>query len=128
QESLNALQIEDAQERAKELLRIQAEVLRTKAALYTLEDHQLDVELPLDEDVQVRLVQPPAKFDEMGRAQKYTPKELEELRAPANLPGFRGASDDLRSKIWIQATVVRKKSDPAAPRLSVILILGNAEE
>jgi hypothetical protein len=123
QEYINAAQAGDAQEAA----RVQAEFLRTRAALYTLEDHEVEVELPLEEDVKVRLGQPLAKFDEKGNPQKYTAKELEELRAPAELPGYRGERDDLRDKVWIQATVVRKKSDPA-PRLSMVLIIGDVRE
>jgi hypothetical protein len=128
QEYLNAALIEDVQERFQEVLRIQGEIVQTRAALYTLEEHEADVELPLDEDVKVRLLQPPPKFDDKGNIQKYTAKELEELRAPANLPGYRGERDELRDKIWIQATVVRKKSDPTAPRLSMVVILGDVAE
>jgi hypothetical protein len=110
------------------MLRIQDEVVRTKAALYSLEDHEVEVELALDDEVKVRLAQPPGKFDEKGNPQKYTARELEELRAPANLPGYRGERDDLRDKVWIQATVVRMKGDPMVPRLSVVLILGEVQE
>src|SRR5262249_28215190 len=76
QEFLRARQIADAQERFQELARIQAEVGQTNAALYTLVDHQVEMELPVPEDVKVRLAVPPPKFDDKGNIQKYTAKEL----------------------------------------------------
>ena len=122
-ELVDALQIEDVNDRAAEVQRIQGDLLAAQAELYTFEDHQLDAELRLTDDFQVRTLQPPVAFDEKGNVRRYTPKELQELRGPGNRPGFKGDRDDLRPGQILLLTLVRKQGS-ATPLAWQALILG----
>jgi hypothetical protein len=84
---------------------------RQEANLYTFQPKE--VELQTTEDLKVRLLHPPAQFDDKGRIKKYTPKELKELKGTdPKLPGYSGDFSDLQTEQIIQVTLVRKKGEP----------------
>jgi hypothetical protein len=126
-ELVGALQIEDVNERVAELQRIQTDLLAAQAELYTFEDRQLDAELKVTDDFQVRTLQPPVAFDEKGNIRRYTPKELHELRGPGNRPGFKGERDDLRPGQILLLTLVRKPGS-ATPLVWQAVILAEPAE
>ncbi len=128
QELLAATLIADVEERVAEVVRLRGEILQAQANLYTVEDHELDLEASLSDDTIFRLSQPPAKFDDKGNVQKYTAKELKELRGPADLPGYKGERDDVRVNTWILVNVVRKKSEPNTIRVGSLVVLGDVEQ
>jgi hypothetical protein len=68
-----------------------------------------NVEMPLVDDVKVRLRNPPANFDDKGKPKKYTQKELAELKGPdKKLPGYTGALEDLKSGQIVTVYLVKK--------------------
>jgi hypothetical protein len=72
----------------------------------------LDLE-PADEMV-VRTMFLPEKFDDKGKPKKYTAKELKELRGPdASLPGYSADNDSLKDGQIVTVYLVRKKRVPA---------------
>ena len=56
-----------------------------------------DFEFDVDDDVAIRLQQPPPAFDDKGQPRKYTTAELKELKGPdANVPGYPADFTDLK--------------------------------
>jgi hypothetical protein len=88
---------------------------RQEANLYTYQAKE--VELQTTDDLKVRLLHPPAAFDDKGRIKKYTAKELKELKgSDPKLPGYSGEFSDLQTDQVIQVTLVRKKGEtPVKP-------------
>jgi len=79
-----------------------------------------DVELRPSDDMKVRMIQPPADFNEKGRPRKYTEKELKELKgSDPKLPGYSADFDNLKAdqvvKVYLSARKDARKS-PARGR------------
>ena len=115
----------DIRDRLQEVPRLQVEIAKARANVIGYDDHELNLDLPLADDVTIRLAQPPPKFDEKGNIARYTAEELAELRGTEKLPGFKGDKDDLRNDVWVRITVVRKMKEDG-PRISMAMILGDA--
>jgi hypothetical protein len=64
------------------------------------------VELPLGEDVKVRIKVPPEQFDDKGNIKRYTPAELRELKGKdTSLPGYEASLEALQPDVKVQVTV-----------------------
>jgi hypothetical protein len=101
-------------------------------------------ELDADDEVIVRVLTPPLKFDEKGKPQKYTSQELQELKGPdPNLPGYTSSFDSVKRGSLVQIKVgpprivLEEKGPPkkegegvSRPQVSMIVILqeGNATQ
>src|SRR5258708_6442750 len=70
-----------------------------------------DVDFQPTEDMKVRMMNPPAKF-ENGKVKRYTSKELKEMRGDGKLPGYSADLESLRSDQIVQLHLVRKKDAP----------------
>jgi hypothetical protein len=92
---------------AKKTLRVQLQVAKNKNE---------DVEWQATDDVNVRMPNPPAQFDDKGRVKMYTAKELRELKGNDRLPGYPAEFSDLKSGQSVQVTLVRKKGGPRQPK------------
>lgn len=76
-------------------------------------DRWQNQEVPVGDDVIVRLAQPPAATDEKGRFKRYTKKELDELRGPdKKLPGYTGTLDDLKEGAYVAVYLSRRSGGP----------------
>jgi hypothetical protein len=55
------------------------------------------VEMQANDDMKVRMLNPPADFDLKGRPRKYTSKELRDMKGPdTKLPGYTAEFDDIK--------------------------------
>jgi hypothetical protein len=81
-----------------------------------------DVDLQGDENMKVRIVQPPIEYDDKGNAKKHTKAELAALKGPdKNLPGYTSDYDQLRTGQYVQvyppkAKQKTKTTDKTAPK------------
>lgn len=74
-----------------------------------------DIELSAHDDLKVRVLYPPAEFDEKGRPKRYTSAELKELKGPdPKLPGYMADFDSLKPEQVVRVTVMGKK--PTMPQ------------
>src|SRR5208283_4866875 len=64
------------------------------------------------DDLKVRLLQPPLRFDDKGAPVKYTAEELKEMRAKDKLPGYAGESENLKAGQIVSVSLARKKDAP----------------
>jgi hypothetical protein len=67
-----------------------------------------------DDDVKVRLAQPPLAYDAKGNPKKYTAQELRALRGPGNQWGYPGDFDSLKNDQVVRVVLMRPK-DAAKP-------------
>ena len=86
------------------------QALQAQAQMYELATTQKQVELTAADDFKVRMGHPPPKFDDKGRARRYTQKELQELRGNDRLPGFPAEFSDIKSGQIVQVTLLQSKS------------------
>ena len=70
---------------------------------------KVDLRFRASADVAVRLARPPDKFDDKGNPQKYTQKELKDMRGPGNVPGFAGDFDSLGNGQIVQLFLKTRK-------------------
>ena len=75
-----------------------------------------DVELQPSDDMKVRILQPPADFDEKGRPKRYTAKELKEMKGDdPKLPGYTADFDSLKADQIVKVYLgTRKEAKGAA--------------
>lgn len=96
----------------------------------TLKPEHHDYQLEFVPESQVRFRQLPPKFDEQGKKTNYTAKELDQLKQPFSLPGYRAEKSDLVPGTVVELYVMRDKSIPAAKasendlRVKYLIILG----
>jgi len=112
QQLVEALQISDPVERLQRAQEIRDEVAQAQAELYNIEEQEIDVPLQLVDDVKVRVLKPPTRFDDKGRVKKYTAKELKELKGTENLPGYPSALAAVKAEQIVEVSVARKKGKP----------------
>jgi len=89
-------------------------IAQHQANLYTMKSKTTDVPVDAAENVQVRLAQPKAAFDDMGNVKKYTAKELAKIRGKDGL--YDGEFSDLSTGQLVRVTLVRPKTAPVRPR------------
>jgi hypothetical protein len=70
-----------------------------------------DVDLRPTDDMVVRMLNPPAKF-ENGKARRYTSKELKDLRGDPKLPGYSAELESVKADQIVKVQLVRKKDPP----------------
>jgi hypothetical protein len=70
-----------------------------------------DVDFQPTDDMKVRMMNPPAKF-ENGKVKRYTAKELKEMRGDGKLPGYSADLESLHADQIVQLHLVRKKDAP----------------
>src|SRR5262249_27680731 len=75
---------------------------------------QTNFELRVDESAYLRSLQPPPKFDDKGNIQKYTPEELQKLRADhPEFPGFPLEGNNLKNGQTV-VVYMGKMAEPTA--------------
>ena len=93
---------------ANELEKVQADALKPNGKL--VKEYK-EVDFRAADAVKVRVVDPPAKFDDKGNPVVYTKAELKELKGKdADLPGYEAAPDALKTGDTVKVTL----SPPAA--------------
>jgi hypothetical protein len=117
---------------AKKSLRVQVTVAKDKT---------VDIEWQSIDDVKVRMLNPPPKFDDKGRIKRYTRKELQELKGDdKKTPGYPAEFSDLKAGQYVQVSLVQKKGAPRkvkgaetdptgeySPHMSLIVIVKDVE-
>jgi hypothetical protein len=105
---------------------------------YKAEKKEQDVPVKLAEEVKVRTLVLPEAFDDKGYPRRYTADELKELKGPGNLPGYTATMGDLKTGQYLRVYLVRKvpaapakdvkeKTPPAAPEVSVVVIVAQPQ-
>lgn len=96
-------------------------------------------ELEVDDEVVVRTMQLPPKFDDKGKPTKYTAEEMKELKGDKpGLPGYVSDYDSLKPGQLVTVTFGKKKPAPKekgddakpadnTPRVTKIVILAQGE-
>ncbi len=99
------------------------------------ESKEVDLKAILTDDVKIRVLNPPPKFDDKGRPKKYTAKELIELKGEDKRAlGYPGDTEELQPNAFVKVELVRtkedyaklkrnKKDDPASELASTNLII-----
>ena len=99
------------------------------------ESKEVDLKAILTDDVKIRVLNPPPKFDDKGRPKKYTAKELIELKGEDKRAlGYPGDTEELQPNALVKVELVRtkedyaklkrnKKDDPASELASTNLII-----
>ncbi len=78
------------------------------------EPKEMDVKALLTDDVKIRVLIPPSKYDDKGRKKSYTNKELMELKGEdKRTPGYPGDTDELQPNAVVKVELVRTKEDYA---------------
>ena len=77
-----------------------------------------DIEVPPSDDMKVRILQPPADFDEKGRPKRYKAKELKEMKGDdPKLPGYTADFDSLKPDQIVKVYLsVRKETGKSAAK------------
>ncbi len=82
---------------AAETQRMQAQLLVSQLQAgsdYTIKKDYKDIDFHTSDDVKVRMMNPPTKFDDKGNPKEYTKAELKELKGKdADLPGYETTLD-----------------------------------
>lgn len=71
-----------------------------------------NVDLAADDNIRIRMPNPPLDFDDKGKPKKYTAKELKELKGPSGLPGFPGDFDSLKTDQIVRVYLAKTKPSP----------------
>jgi hypothetical protein len=99
-------------------------------------DRWQNQDVPVGDDLVVRVLNPPVVFDEKGRVKRYSKKELDELKGPdKKLPGYQASIDDLKEGQLIEVYLYRKPGGPKnfkgtdippeyKPHVGMVVILG----
>src|SRR5262249_29698812 len=87
-------------------------IAQNQMNLYTVKTTHRDVSIETAENVQVRMAQPKAAFDDMRNIKTYTGKELAALRGTDRL--FDAEFGDLATGQVVRVTLVRPKTPPPA--------------
>jgi hypothetical protein len=112
QELMVALSIRNPLIRQQALVQVMQQMRGAQNAVLR---KNVDLDLEPADDMVVRTMFLPERFDEKGKPKKYTAKELKELRGPdPNLPGYSADDDSLRSGQIVTLYLVRKKHVPEA--------------
>jgi hypothetical protein len=135
----------EAKEKEVFVLKAAGKLVRKPAAQPTMtisilvaRDKWQNQDLPVGDDVVVRVAQPPVTFDEKGRIKRYSKKELDELKGPdKKLPGYQASMDDLKEGQLVEVHLFRKAGGPKnfkgadipaeyKPHVGIVVILGEA--
>jgi hypothetical protein len=125
---------EKAQRLAAELERDRLQELKGQNTTRAVTRHK-DFDLESGAEAEVRRQDPPVQYDDKGQVKKYTPKELQELKGDAKLPGYQADWTDLKPGQSVKVTLVKpkgkdkdnKKGD-ARPQASLILVIKDAPD
>jgi hypothetical protein len=95
----------------------QLQMLRHQANLYTYEQKSKDVEVETIDDLIVRNMKRPEKFDDKGKVvKKFTKEELKELKGDPKLPGWKAEFSDIQTQQLVRVHLVKKKGARPPPR------------
>ncbi len=122
---------------AQGVVNAQRSMAQAAAQLYDIDKVEKEVEWTATDDVKVRLRNPPPHFDDMGRATRYTAKELRALKGNDKLPGYPAEFGDLKSGQLVEVVLLQKKGPRPVrrkdaegeaagddlPKMSMIMIL-----
>lgn len=115
--SIQQAQLQMAMARARGdfqgMINAQRQLAQAQLTMYTVRNHNQDVELSTTDDVVVRTARPRESFDDKGKIKKFTRAELKELKGPdPKQPGFKAEFSDVQTDQIVQVTLVRKKGVP----------------
>jgi hypothetical protein len=80
-----------------------------------LQTIRTDLQMQADDDVKVRIDQPPVQYDAKGHPKKYTSAQLKELKGKeTKLPGYPSDFDQLKAGDIVKVTLATKKKSDAA--------------
>jgi hypothetical protein len=130
--------IRNPSERQRQLLQLQADMQQRQANAG--KKVTKDVDLQADENLVVRVAEPPTEYDDKGNPKKHTKKELEALKGPdKSLPGYKAEPDQLRKGQTVKVYPAKQKqtktksaaktedADAVAERPKVVMIMIMAE-
>lgn len=115
--SIQQAQLQMAMARARGdfqgMINAQRQLAQAQLTMYTVRNHNQDVELSATDDVVVRTARPRESFDDKGKIKKFTRAELKELKGPdPKQPGYKAEFSDVQTDQIVQVTLVRKKGAP----------------
>lgn len=94
----------------------QVELQQQQAKAITFQDKKQDYRFETIEDVRVRIVEPPAEFDDQGKRKKLTSAQLKELKGPGNLWGYPAKFEQVQKDMIVQLVLARKKDAKASAK------------
>jgi hypothetical protein len=95
-------------QRQQQMMQLLRDAQQMPQNLITVKEVQQDVRAVPADDMKVRLLQPPAAYDDKGNIKKYTAKELKELKGPDNLTGYTGTLEDVKANQLVLVYLARK--------------------
>jgi hypothetical protein len=126
--------IRNPAERQRHLLQLQAEMQQRQANAG--KKVTKDIDLQADENLIVRVTNPPTEYDDKGNPKKHTKKELEALKGPdKRLPGYTAEREQLRKGQVVKVYPAKQKQtrtkaaakteddDVVAERPKVVMIM-----
>jgi hypothetical protein len=140
QQLVDALGIEDPDERLQRVQEVRTALLANQANLLRVEETAQEVALQTAADVKVRLAKLPPAFDDKGNARRYTAQELKDLKGPGNLVGYAADFSDLKEGQVVRVSLARKKmtaketrdavqaGEDVKPVVTLVLILAQPDE
>jgi len=112
----------DPQDRLAQVLDIRNQIAENALQLYTYEEKQETLNLPLRSDVQFRLLRLPKAVDKKGKPRKYTVQEISQLRSQGKMPGVASNLDALKPEQLVQITL--GKITKTEPKPTIIMVVG----
>jgi hypothetical protein len=83
--------------------------LKANGDVKIVTDHK-EIDFHVADDVKVRVLNAPTKFDDKGNPKEYTKAELKEMKGKdADLPGYESTLDSLKQGERIQVTLAQAK-------------------
>jgi len=95
----------------------QRTMLEQQARMYKVESKDVDYEVQSQDEVVVRTMILPERFDDRGKViKKFTREQLKELKGDPKLPGYKAEFSDLIQGQLVEARLVRKPGRPPRPK------------
>lgn len=92
------------------LMQLLAEQQRNRMNAVQVRQVPVSLELQATDELKVRVLQPPADFDDRGRPRRYTKKELKEMKGPdPKQPGYTAEFDQLKPGQTVQVALAQRK-------------------
>jgi hypothetical protein len=103
-----------AQQVQQLLQSLQKQQLKGLGTLFKIVSGRKDFEIQADDQVKVRLIKLPVRYDENGKVQPYTAKEKKQLKGKdTKLPGYAATWESLQQDQIVKVYLKAKKKKPA---------------
>ena len=97
-------------------IRLTAHYMDHQSKLIKIDKKSSEVEMPLKDDVKVRIPMPPVTFDDNGVIKRPTGEELKKLKGDSTLPGYPADTSNLKNGQMVSVHLVRnREAKPPAP-------------